>query len=195
PPRRSSDLMQVAVDEGADAAIRLLYRVVDEFGALGDTAVLADIATGLELRREADPDILDRLASAAYTLAFTKIRGGGWRTFAGRDRLDLWVRATALDASTAAATLPDQIARGVEGRPYGTFGVTQALIAAFAAQSPEPTNAGPSDAFACWDAAYEVIAYRLPGIAPLGSETYEPTVGPVPQSSIDVALSRLALAT
>src|SRR5690606_35135802 len=83
----------------------------------------------------------------------------------------------------------------VEGRPYGTFGVTQALIAAFAAQSPEPTNAGPSDAFACWDAAYEVIAYRLPGIAPLGSETYEPTVGPVPQSSIDVALSRLALAT
>src|SRR5690606_13344700 len=77
-------LMQVAVDEGADAAIRLLYRVVDEFGALGDTAVLADIATGLELRREADPDILDRLASAAYTLAFTKIRGGGWRTFAGQ---------------------------------------------------------------------------------------------------------------
>jgi len=189
-------LMQVAADNGADAAAQLLYRVADEFGALGATALLADVGAGLELRRDTDPGTFDRLASVAHTLAFAKIRGGGGRlTFAGRDRLDLWQRAQALDAAAAAATLADQVASAVAGRRYGTIGVTQALVAAFAARPPDPTRPAPADALACWDAAFAVIAHRLPGTADIGPGTYEPTTGPVVQCNIDIALSRLALAT
>lgn len=189
-------LMQVACGDGADAAIRLLHRIAEEFRDLSDSEILADIAAGLDVRRVEDPERMDRLTSAAYTLAFTKIRGGGgWRTFAGRDRLDLWVRATAVDTGTAAAILADQVAAAIEGRPYGTYGITQALVAAFAAQPPDPARPSPMDALACWDAAFTVIAYRLPGTVHIGSEVYEPTTDPAAQDRIDTGLGRLALAT
>ena len=190
-------LLQVAADDGADDAIALLHRVVEEFGALGDNAVLADIAAGIELRRDEDPPSLNRLASAAHTLAFTKIRGGGgWLTFAGRDRTDLWQRAVALDAGTANGLLAEQVVSAIEGRRYGTHGVTQALVAAFAAQSPDPADSRPGSAFACWDAAFQVIEHRLPGSAYYDdAETYEPTTAHAAQSSTDVALAHLALAT
>jgi hypothetical protein len=189
-------LMQMTADDGTDAAIRLLHRIAEELRGLSDGGILADIAAGLHLRRAEDPERMDRLTSTAYTLAFTKIRGGGgWRTFAGRDRLDLWVRATAVDTATAVATLADQVVAAMNGRPYGTYGITQALVAAFAAQPPDPARPVPIDALACWDAAFTVIAYRLPGTVHLGSEGYEPTTGPVVQDGINIGLGGLALAT
>jgi len=189
-------LMQVAADDGTDAAIRLLHRIAEEFRGLSDGEILADIAAGLDVRRAEHPERMDRLTSAAYTLAFTKIRGGGGgRTFAGRDRLDLWVRATAVDPGTAAVILADQVAAAIEGRPYGTYGITQALVAAFATQPPDPARPGPMDALTCWDAAFTVIEYRLPGTVHLGSEVYEPTTDPAAQDSIDLGLGGLALAT
>ena len=190
-------LLQVTTEDGADAAIGLLHRVVEEFNALSNTAVLADVAAGIDLRRDDAPQTLIPLASAAYTLAFTKIRGGGgWLTFAGRDRPDLWQRAVALDADTATGILADQVATAIGGRPYGTHGVTQALVAAFAAQSPDPADSHPGSAFACWDAALEVIEHRLPGSTPYdNAETYKPTTASPSRSSTDVTLTRLALAT
>jgi len=189
-------LLEVAVDDGQEAAIRLLHRITEEFGALADTSVLAEIAAGLELRRELAPDPLDRLASAAYAVAFTKIRGGGgWLTFAGRDRPDLWRRAVELDADMAATILAEQVVSTVEGSRYATRGVTQALVAAFAVQSPDPAHPGPGSAFACWDAAFQVIAHRLPGSTPYDdAETCEPATAPATRSTTDVALARLALA-
>ena len=190
-------LLQVAADEGADAAISLLRRVVEEFNALGDTTVLADIATGVDLRCDEQPPTLNRLASAAYTLAFTKIRGGGgWLTFAGRDRRDLWQRAVTLDAGTATGLLAEQVVSAIEGRQYGAHGVTQALVAAFAAHPPDPSDSRPGSAFACWDAAFQVIEHGLPGRTYYDdAETYEPTIAPASQSSTNAALARLALAT
>jgi hypothetical protein len=188
-------LIEVAGDDGADAALQLLHRLAEEFRQFGDTSLLADIASGLDIRRDAVPDVLDRVSSAAYTLAFTKISGGGgWLTFAGRDRLDLWRRATELDATTAAATLAGQVAAVVEGRQYGTVGVTQGLVAAFATVSPKSTSAAGAEALACWDDAFGVIAHRLPGTAHLGAGVYEPTTGPASRGDIDFALTRLALA-
>lgn len=48
-----------------------------------------------------------RLAAIAYTLAFAKIRGGGgWLTFAGRDRLSRLVLATLAMPEHAAGAAP-----------------------------------------------------------------------------------------
>lgn len=189
-------LIQVAADEGADAAARLLHRIADEIGDFGAGTLLADIATGLELRRESGPGTLDRLASIAYTLAFAKIRGGGgWLTFAGRDRLDLWHRAQALDPDAASLCLAQQVAAVVTGRKYGTLGVTQALIEAFAARSADPAVPGQPDPFTCWDAAFSVIAYRLPGSAKILHDAYSPATESATRQDIDTALSRLTLAT
>ncbi|MCH6165155.1 AAA family ATPase [Pseudonocardia alaniniphila] len=189
-------LLQVATEDGADAATGLLHRVVEEFNGLSDTAVLADLATGIDLRRDDAPQTLIRLASAAYTLAFTKIRGGGWLTFAGRDRPDLWQSAVALDADIATRILADQVATTIGGRQYGTRGVTEALVAAFAAQSPHPADSHLHSAFSCWDIAFEVIEQRLPGSTPYdNTETYEPTIASPSRSSTDIGLTRLALAT
>jgi hypothetical protein len=188
-------LLQICADEGVDAAISLLYRLVEEIKSFSDAAVLADIATGIDLRRDERRPDLDRLASVAYTLAFTKIRGGGgWLAFAGRDRPDLWQRAVTLDAATARGLLAEQVLATIEGGSYGTFGITQALIAAFAACSPEPAGSGPSSAFACWDAAFQVIEHRLPGRTNYENGAYEPTADAASQSTTDLALADLALA-
>ncbi|MCM3920138.1 ATP-binding protein [Frankia sp. AiPs1] len=191
-------LIEVATADGPAAAEQLLRRIADEFGLLGATEVLADLAAGLDRRRSssASPGSLDRLTAVAFTLAFTKIRGGGgWLTFAGGDRLDLWQQANVLDPAAAAATLAEEVAAVVAGRKYGTYGVTRALIAAFADSPPAISWQSPIDASACWDAAFGIIAQRLPGDADIGVGLYRPAPGPVRQPVEDAALSRLALAT
>jgi hypothetical protein len=188
-------LLQMATEDGADAAIGLLHRVVEEFNALSETRVLADVATGLDLRHDNTDDPLGRVASAAYALAFTNIRGGGWLTFAGRDRPDLWQRAVALDADTATGLLTGGIVTAIEGRRYATHGITRALVAAFSARSPDPADTRPGIAFACWDSAFQVIEHRLPGTTPYDDESYEPTTTRTARSDTDDALAHLALAT
>lgn len=189
-------LLHTAHHDGIDAAVRLLNRIADEFSGLGDDVVLADIAMGLDLRRADNHDQLDRLVSMAYVLAFTKTRGGGgWLVFAGRDRLDLWERAASIDAETAATTLAYQVVARLDGRGYEIFGITQALVAAFAARSPDVTLPTPHIALACWDAAMDVIAYRVPGFVHVDSNVCDADAPPATVGSIDVALSMLAMAT
>ncbi len=188
-------VVEVAELGGAGAAIALLHQVAGELSPYSDVPILARIAEGLDLRASLHPEVLVKVASAAYALAFTHTRGGGgWRSFAGREGLDLWSRAVELDSMSAADTVAHQVARVVEGRRYGTVGVTQGLIAALASVSPEPDERPLATALACWDAAHEVIAYRLPGSADLGSGQYQPTSSPPSQSAVDTALCKLALA-
>jgi hypothetical protein len=190
-------LVEVTVSQGTDAAVQLLHRIADGMRSSGPLEVLADVATGLRLRQDIDPDAFGRLAATADLLAFTKIRGGGgWLSFAGNDRLELWQQAYAADAATAIRGLADQVAHAIAARSYSyTIGVSQALVSAFAAQPPDASRPPAADALACWDAAFEVITHRLPGDARLGDGAYHPVPESATQHDIDAALCRLALAT
>ncbi|MFF0818307.1 hypothetical protein ACFYVR_24615 [Rhodococcus sp. NPDC003318] len=190
-------VVETALGEtGPDAAVQLLHRIADELGSYHDPHVLVDIAEGLALRRDIDPDVFNRVAAVAFVLAFTRIRGrGGWFTFAGRDRLDLWRRALTLDANAAGSTLAGEITRTIAGEWHTTSGVTRAVVSAFAATHLESEILPTSGAFSCWDAAYEVIEHRLPGQTNLGVGTYQAPLRPATQEEIDHALGQLALST
>ncbi|MFJ3278997.1 AAA family ATPase [Streptomyces halstedii] len=189
-------LLEILDGQGADAAIQLLHRIADEMTPSSPLELLADLASGFQLRQDTDPDVLGPLAATAGMLAYTKTRGGGgWRSFAGNDRLDLWRQTHAADADTAARNLADQVAHAVtEGSYHRTIGVSLALVSAFAVQPPHASPPAAS-ALACWDAAYEVIAHRLPGRAHLNHGAYLPVPEQTTQHGIDTALCRLALAT
>ncbi|MFF2367837.1 AAA family ATPase [Streptomyces sp. NPDC058122] len=190
-------LMEITDRQGPDVAVQLLHRISQEMNSSGPLDVLADVAAGLRLRQDLAPDVFGPLAATAGMLAYTKIRGGGgWRSFAGNERLELWQQAHTADADVAVQHLADQVADAVAHPSYSrTIGVSQALISAFAVQPPNASRPWAADALACWDAAYEVIAHRLPGDARLGDGAYLPVPEPATQHDIDAALCRLALAT
>ncbi|MBT2492417.1 hypothetical protein J7E96_28685 [Streptomyces sp. ISL-96] len=190
-------LLEILHVQGADAVTQLLHRIPEEMNLSNPLELLADIATGLRLRHDTDPGVFGPLAATAGMLAYTKTRGGGgWRVFAGSDRLDLWQQAHAADTTTAARVLADQVAQAVANPTHNrTTGISQALVSAFAIQSPDTSQPSPASALACWDAAYDVVAYRLPGDAGLGHGAYHPQPEPATQHDIDTALCRLALAT
>ncbi|MFC5813586.1 hypothetical protein [Nonomuraea harbinensis] len=189
-------LLEALDTQGAEAATRLLHRIADEIDAFHQLELLADLAAGLHLRQDIAPDLLGPLAATASTLAYAKARGsGGWRSFAGKDGLDLWQQANSADPATAAHNLAEQVAFAVTEASYNsTIGVSQALVSAF---SVRPPHASPStvSAFSCWDAACDVITHRLPGRAHLGYGAYHPAPEPATQHDIDTALCKLALAT
>ncbi|MEV2248765.1 AAA family ATPase [Streptomyces sp. NPDC049970] len=188
-------LLEVADRHGTEAASQLLHRLAEEMSSTKPRELLADIATGLRLRQETATDTFGPLAATAGMLAFTTMRRGGWRSFAGKDRLDLWQNAHTADATVASGLLADQVARAVADGSYSrTIGVSQALVSAFTAQAPLDRAPG-TDALACWDAAYEVITHRLPGDARLGDGAYRPSPALATQHDIDTALCTLALAT
>ncbi|GAA2476591.1 hypothetical protein GCM10010422_20310 [Streptomyces graminearus] len=190
-------LVEITERQGSDAAAQLLHRIAQEMNASGPVAVLADVAAGLHLRQNIAPDVFGPLAATAGMLAYTTIRGGGgWRCFAGNDRLELWQQAYTADAAVAGQDLAGQVANAVANPSYSrTIGVSQALVSAFAIQPPDDSRPPAADALACWDAAYEVIAHRLPGDAHLGDDAYHPVPEPATQQDIDAALCQLALAT
>ncbi|CAL9327375.1 hypothetical protein [Streptomyces sp. enrichment culture] len=133
-------LVEITERHGPDAAAQLLHRVAQEMNASGPVDVLADVAAGLYLRHGIAPDVFGPLAATAGMLAYTKIRGGGgWRSSAGNDRLELWQQAHTADAAVARQDLADQVANAVANPSYGrTIGVSQALVSAFAIQPPAP---------------------------------------------------------
>jgi hypothetical protein len=190
-------LVEITERQGPDVAAQLLHRIAQEMNASGPVDVLADVAAGLYLRHGIAPDVFGPLAATAGMLAYTKIRGGGgWRSFAGNDRLELWQQAHTADADVAGQDLANQVANAVANPSYGrTVGVSQALVSAFAIQPPDASRPPAADALACWDAAHDVIAHRLPGDARLGDGVYHPVPEPATQHDIDTALCRLAVAT
>jgi hypothetical protein len=136
------------------------------------TAILRSIAEGLERHGET------QLAARAYALTWTRTRGhGGWLTFGGETEIDSLVRATALDAETAAAVVAGEIERIVATTHDGTYGISQAVIHALAVGALRSATRSPVDvAFAAWDQAYGVIASRAPRV----DESDDPTAPYVP---------------
>ncbi|MFB9831143.1 AAA family ATPase [Actinoallomurus acaciae] len=186
-------IIEATLTYGAETGIRLVDDVALEVARYSDNKLFADLGEGLAARCESTHDSLKTVASYCLTLAYIRIRGGGgWRTFAGRERVHLWTTAHALDSVTAETTLAAAIAETVDSDAQHTYGVTQAVVAAFAST---PTCAPGGTAVQCWEAAFPIIQHRLPGIAERGGHTYRPTETPDSQDALDIALATLALAT
>jgi hypothetical protein len=185
-------VIEATLARGQEVGIELLDDVAHEVGWYSNNEVFAEIGEGIAVRC-GDNDALRTVASYCLTLAYIRIRGGGgWRTFAGRERVDLWSKAHELDSATAQRTLAVAVAQTVQSDAQRTYGVTQAVIAAFASM---PAETQGDTAVACWEAAFSVLRYRLPGIAERGGHAYRPTETPSSQDAMDVALATLALAT
>jgi AAA ATPase domain len=186
-------VIEATLAYGAEAGIGLVDDVAREVAWFSNNEVFAGLGEGLAARCESTSDPLRAVASYCLTLAYIRIRGGqGWRTFAGRERVHLWTRAHELDSVTAERTLAVAVAETIDSDAQRTYGVTQAVIAAFAST---PTGAPGGTAVECWEAAFAVIQHRLPGIAERIGHTYRPTATPDSQDTVDVALATLALAT
>ncbi|MDX8031747.1 ATP-binding protein [Lentzea sp. BCCO 10_0856] len=181
-------IIESTLVHGQRFGIELLDDVAQELGWYRDNKVFAEIGEGIAMRC-GDNDALQTVASYCLTLAYVHIRGGGgWRAFAGRERADLWRRAYELDSDTAQRTLAAAVVQTVRSDAQSTYGVTQAVIAAFAATRDDTATE-------CWEAAFTMQQHRLPGTAERGGHTYRPTENPPSQQAKDVALTTLALAT
>ncbi|WP_100443950.1 NACHT domain-containing protein [Glycomyces xiaoerkulensis] len=186
-------LMEVTLDEGEQAGRQLLADVARELPLYSDAEVLAMVADGVVARCVAASEPLATVASYASALAFTRIRGsGGWRTFAGREHNRLWQTAMALNPSVAEEVLASAIADIAAGPAYRTYGVTESVIAAFATQ---PTSGPGGTAIECWNAAFAILDYRLPGEVQQDNHRYTPTTSPDHQDLINGALATLAVST
>jgi hypothetical protein len=148
-------------ERSADAASAI--RALADASAIGErNAILEPIARGLDRHGLAD------LAALAYTLAWTRTRGGGgWLTFGGKDNLDLLRRASVLSPEVAIEAVLSEIQHAVSFPRYGTHGVGQAMIFAIAdsAIPAPPGTTGTELAFRTWDAAFGVISSRAPRVA------------------------------
>ncbi|MFC0112618.1 AAA family ATPase [Kibdelosporangium aridum] len=186
-------IIEATLTSGAEAGIALIDDVAREVSRYSDNEVFAGLGEGLAARCKSTCDSLKTVASYCLTLAYIRIRGGGgWRTFAGRERVSLWTTAHELDPGTAEKTLAAAIAQTVDSDAQRSFGVTQAVVAAFASM---PTRGPGGTAIECWEAAFPIIQHRLPGVAERAGHTYRPTATPDSQEALEVAMATLALAT
>jgi hypothetical protein len=91
--------------------------------------------------------------------------GGGWLSFGGKTALDALREATRLDPAIAACLVAEETERAVPSTRYGTNGITQGLIIAFAGNALTVPGADSADvAFAMWEEARAVIASRAPRV-------------------------------
>ena len=187
-------IIEATLNDGPQAGLELIDDVAREVSIYSSSnEMFAVIGEGLAVRCDGTSDALKTVASYCLTLAYTRIRGGaGWRAFAGRERADLWTAAYDLDPATAERTFAAAVAGTVETDAQRTYGVTQAVVAAFAVKPPG--NPGGT-AIDCWEAAFAVIRHRLPGTAERLGHMYRPTASPDAQEVLDIALATLAVAT
>ncbi len=169
-------LVELAADgrlEEAEAALRLLG---DSVTLVDRSAILRYVAEGLERHGE------NRLAAVAYALAWTRARGhGGWMTFGGQTELDSLERASTLDAGVTRAVVAEEIERAVAAS-YGPYGISQALVFAFASEALRVDGSAPLDtAFAVWDEACAVISARAPRVSD-DDDPDDPYMPPIPDA-------------
>lgn len=144
----------------SDDARSALRSLADGSGLSEKSGILRLIAEGLERHGET------QLAALAYALTWTRTRGhGGWLTFGGETDIDSLHLATALDAEVANAVVAEEIERIVATSRYGTYGISQAIIHAFAVGAlATPHGSSTAVAFDAWDEAFDVIASRAPRV-------------------------------
>jgi len=117
---------------------------------LSNATHLADLGDGLT-RLGYTP-----LASAAYTFAFTRSRGGGgWLSFGDANHIPWLKAAYQLSPDIALRTLAEEVGRYLDGSSY-VYGITQHLVCALTALGLGQI------ATKMWWEAFKVIEYRLP---------------------------------
>jgi hypothetical protein len=143
--------------QDAESALRLLA-----YGSnFGDKEeIVGLIASGLDRLGE------KQLASVAYTLFWTITRGGnGYLSFGGKTKIESLNRATEIDPTTTCIVLAQEIERNISESHYGVYGISQALIIAFAEEALKIQNKSSIDiAFESWDNAFAIIEARAPRV-------------------------------
>lgn len=177
---------------GRESGIDLLDDVARELSVYTDNEVFALLGEGLAARCGSATTDLNSVASYCLVLAFTRIRGGGgWRRFAGTERVNLWIKAHLLDAETAERTLAQAVITIMTLGKESTYGVTQSIVAALAAQ---PSRQPDGTAIDCWNAGCDVLLDRMHGEAEKAHHIYKATPIPDSDGELDVALATLSLA-
>ncbi len=152
-------LIDLAADGRTEDAAHVLTALADA-SREDHPVLLRDLAEGLERHGEA------RLAAHAYTLTWTRTRGGGgWLTFGGDTAIDALAQATALDPETARSVLSKEVQRVVGTDRRGGYGISQAVVCALAHGALVAAEDSITAAFEAWDEAYDVIARRAPRVA------------------------------
>lgn len=186
-------ILEATTTDGAEGGKQVLDAVARELRIMTADELFATLANGLAERCDGTIPELEQVASYASVLAYTRIRGGGgWQTFAGRERIELWTRARALHPDTADDTLAAAIAYNIATERYGLFGITEAVVAAFAG-APAQGTAGA--AVQIWNAAFDILERRLPGKPNRTGPGYTPTAAPDNPDELNEALATLAIAT
>ncbi|MDB5910544.1 MAG: hypothetical protein JWP34_4658, partial [Massilia sp.] len=189
-------LLELAGSGREENAVVALLRTLGGPASYPEGArLLRNLAEGLECHG------YRALAAQAYTLTWTRTRGGGgWLSFGGETALDALRDATRLDPAIAAGLIAEETERAVASSRYGTNGITQALIIAFAAKALTVPDADSVDiAFAMWEEARAVIADRAPRVDN-SDDPDQPYSAPNPDDgsrvpgNLDVALATAALA-
>ena len=126
------------------------------------------------------------LASQALVYGWAHGRQSWWQRTGGAEQAELVAQALELDADAAWSTLANEMARVACDEP-GAVGVTKGLVGVLAAVGEGAAAA------ACWDAAAEVVFWRLPE---LGREDahFLPLAAGDPQLTVDDALATLVAA-
>jgi hypothetical protein len=188
-------LLEMAQDGRREEASAYLEQIADGGGFGRDSDLLAALADGFAQRGETG------LAAGAGALAWTRARGrGGWLAFGGETHLDALRTATTADLDAAMAVVGDEITRAIRSDRSGTRGIAQALVVAFVAGAAATDQAdGVEAAFACFDAALDVIDARTPRIhahdvPDLPYSPPSPDCGEKAPGDIDNALAAAAIA-
>lgn len=188
-------LLEMAQDGRREDASGYLEQVAEGTGLGRDSDLLAALVDGFAHRGET------ALAAVAGALAWTRARGrGGWLAFGGETNLDALRTATAADADAALAVVGEEIARAIRSDRSGSWGIAQALVLAFVTGAANPDHEAEVDtAFACFDAALEIIDARTPRIHPHDDPDlpYQPPLpdhGEKAPGDVDAALAAAAVA-
>ncbi|MEU3597135.1 ATP-binding protein [Streptomyces sp. NPDC006798] len=206
-PQRTLEQMTDLVGDGllnlttrgqTDEAAQVLRAIAGPFDFRDGPLLLRQLAD--KLRQNGH----DALAAEAYALTWVRTRGqGGWLNFGGETALDALRIAAQLDRTLTHRVITEEAEAAVSAGRYGTHGITQALIFAFAQQA---CGLSPNDsldlAFALWDEAATVIESRAPRVhdsddpqhpypAP-GNDNGTPAPGDLDHAFATAALAALA---
>ncbi|MDC0766726.1 ATP-binding protein [Streptomyces sp. HD] len=153
-------LLNLATQGQLDEAAQVLRAIAGPFDFREGPLLLRQLADKLHRNGH------DALAAEAYALTWVRTRGqGGWLNFGGETALDALRTAAQLDPAHTHRVIADEAEAVVSTGRYGTHGITQALIFAFAHQSLAlPPNDSLDLAFALWDEAATVIESRAPRV-------------------------------
>jgi hypothetical protein len=167
-------LLTIAAEGRANDAEAAIWSIADAV-RFGDSVVLGALAEGLERHGE------QRLATIAYSLDWTRARGrGGSLTFGGATRAESLHRACQLDRNLTLDVVAQEVEHVIATSRYGTNGLSQALIYAFATVDLAGSAAASRDvAFDAWANAFDVVAWRTPRTHPSDDPTEQyvtPTV-------------------